>query len=312
MDWSLFAHFRTVAHLNHLGRAAEELGISQPTLSRTIRTLESRYQLPLFERRGRTVRLNDHGRALLPFVERALQNLEDADRAMRDRAAETNGKVTVGFVGTLGSRTIPTIVRAFRVSDPAVTVHLFQGAQPDLLERLRDGRLDIALTSAGAADATFAWQPLWDEELFVQVYAKHRFATRSELALDELHDEPLVALRTGTSLRAATDAFFAAAGVQPNIICEGQNGTTARGLVAAGLGIMLGPLLEDDRADGVVSIPVTPPRCMRPVGLSWLADRYLSLATQRFRDAVISARAQLGPARAVSLPATDLSHPPRA
>jgi DNA-binding transcriptional LysR family regulator len=298
-----------VARLNHLGRAAEELGISQPTLSRTIRTLESRYQSPLFERRGRTVRLNDNGRALLPFVERALQNVEDADRAMRDRGTEANAKVTVGFVGTLGSRTIPTIVRAFHVSDSAIGVHLFQGAQPDLLERLRDGRLDIALTSAGAADATFAWHPLWDEELFVQVYAKHRFVTRAALALDELKEEPLVALRTGTALRAATDAFFAEAGVEPNIVCEGQNGMTARGLVAAGLGIMLGPLLEDERADGVVSIPVTWPRCTRPVGLSWLEDRYLSLSTQRFRDAVIRARAQLRPA---SPPTADLSRPPQA
>jgi DNA-binding transcriptional LysR family regulator len=298
MDWSLFVHFRTVARLNHLGRAAEELGITQPTLSRTIRALEARYELPLFDRHGRTVRLNDNGRVLLEHVERALQGLEDADRAMRDRAATSAGGVAVGFIGTLGSRTIPAIARSFSATHPAVVLRLFQGAQPDLLERLSDGRLDIAFTSAGEGDAVFAWQHLWDEELFVHVYPAHRFAARADVQLEELRDEPLVALRSGTALRAITDTLLVDACVEPRVVCEGQNIVTVRGLVAAGLGIMLGPMLEDVPADRVVSVRVAKTRCVRPVGLSWLKGRYLSTAAQRFREAVSATSEQRPPLRA--------------
>jgi DNA-binding transcriptional LysR family regulator len=287
VDWSLFAHFRAVARHDHLGHAADELGVTQPTLSRSIRILERFYGLPLFERYGRTVRLNANGRELLKHVERALGGLDDAQSAMRDRLNESEGQVALGFYGTLGSRTIPQAISMFRDAFPNVAVRLVQGAQPDLLARLVEGQLDFAITSAGAPDEIFGWEFLRDEELFVQVYADHRFAERVTLDLSELRDERLVVLRNGTALRAITDKLFASVDVTPNIVCEGQNIVTARGLVAVGLGIMLGPVPEGNSLDGVVAIPVTNPHCARPIGLSWLKQRYQSSAARRFREAVI-------------------------
>src|SRR5665213_2936159 len=96
MDLEQLRQFQAVARLNHMGRAAEELDVSQPALSQTIKRLEERYGVSLFDRVGRTVQLNGTGRVLLAHVDRALAELDDGAKAMHDLSARGQQSIALG------------------------------------------------------------------------------------------------------------------------------------------------------------------------------------------------------------------------
>src|SRR5215813_15375912 len=95
MDLLQLHYFQTVARLEHVTRAAEELRVAQPALSKTIARLETELGVPLFDRRGRRVALNTCGRAFLRHVERLFMALEDGRQELADLASLTRGTVTV-------------------------------------------------------------------------------------------------------------------------------------------------------------------------------------------------------------------------
>ena len=292
MDISQFAYFAVAAKHEHFGRAADELGIAQPTLSRTITALEKHYGMPLFDRIGRTVQLNANGRILLGHAERALRALRDAEGELLARGAAQAATISLGFIGTLAIRVIPTLVQRFRQTATAADFRLLQSAPLQLFDRLRDGSIDCCFTFTIPDDPDIAWHPLWDEELFVHVPAGHRLARATSIALAEIAVEPFVGFERGTGMRAITDAFCAKAGFVPQTIFEGQTSVMLRGMIAAGMGVTLAPSMDGTRRDDVVQIRVRRPRCTHPIGISWMRDRYASPLVREFRGACIGGAAQ--------------------
>ena len=284
MDISQIVYFRAAARHGHFGRAADELGIAQPTLSRTIRALETHYGTTLFDRVGRTVRLNESGRILLSHAERALQALDDAENELRARNVAESRTISVGFIGTLAIRVVPTLVQSFRANAPEADFRLFQSSPKHLFERLRDGSIDCCFTFSVPTDAEIAWQPLWEQELFVHVPAHHRLAGKAKIDLAEIASEPFVGFERGTGMRAITDRLCAEAGFTPRMIFEGQTSVMLRGLIAAGMGGTLAPDMDGPRQDDVVLVAVRKPRCRQPIGISWLRERYASPLALRFRE----------------------------
>ena len=281
-----FTYFRAAARHGHLGRAAEELGIAQPTLSRSIKQLERRYGVLLFDRIGRTVRLNANGRTLLPLVEHALQTLDDVDRAMQDLSATAGRRISLGFIGTLGTRGVPALMDGFRSLEPAVDFRLTQAPPPLLFDLLRKGELDFCLGFAGEQQPDIAAEALWNEELFLHVPPNHRFAGRQDLDLAEAANEQFVCLKQGAGLRAINEELCAEAGFVPSIAFEGQTLVMLRGLVSVGFGVMLAPDTEGPADHDVARIRVRKPNCVRPIVLSRLRKRYLSQIALRFADFV--------------------------
>jgi DNA-binding transcriptional LysR family regulator len=281
-----FTYFRAAARLGHLGRAAEELGIAQPTLSRSIKQLERRYGVLLFDRIGRTVRLNANGRTLLPLVEQALQAIDDADRAMQDLSAVAGRRISVGFIGSLGTRGVPAFIDGFRSLEPAVDFQLRQAAPPILFDLLRKGELDFCFGFAGEPQPDILGETLWYEELFLHVPPNHRFVGRQDVDLAEAAGEQFVCLKPGAGLRAINEELCAEAGFAPQIAFEGQTLVMLRGLISVGFGIMLAPDTEGPADHDVARIRVRKPNCMRPIILSRLRKRYLSQIALRFADFV--------------------------
>ena len=114
------AQFAGVARHEHVTRAAGELLVPQSTLSRVIARLEADLGVALFARRGRTLSLTPAGRRFLESVEGALAVVEQAAEAVRSDADPATGKVAFGFLHTLGSETLPELIRTFRVDPPRV------------------------------------------------------------------------------------------------------------------------------------------------------------------------------------------------
>jgi DNA-binding transcriptional LysR family regulator len=278
--------FVAVAREEHMTRAAELLGIPQPTLSRSIARLESELGVPLFTRPGRSIRLTRHGRYLLESAERALLVLSAPLEHLTGEADPARGRVALGFLHTLGGEIVPRLVRDFRASHPAVRFALVQDGGQRLLARLRDGEIDLCLTSPLPSGPDVLSRGLAEQRIDLFVPAGHRLAgNRDGLPLAEAAAEDFIVMEPGYGLRAITDAMCHEAGFEPRIAFEGEEADTARGLVGAGLGVSLLPATASSLADpSVVPVRVTAPRAARTVGIAWPADRRLTGPAAAFRD----------------------------
>ncbi|MFE9658832.1 MULTISPECIES: LysR family transcriptional regulator [unclassified Streptomyces] len=264
------AYFAGVARTEHVTRAAQEMQVPQSTLSRAMVRLEQDLGVDLFARRGRTLALTPAGRTFLTSVERALDGIGRAAEEVRADTDPASGKVAFGFLHTLGTETVPGLIRAFRADHPRIRFSLVQNYGEAMLERLRAGELDLCLTSPVPDAPDLAARRLDEQRLRLVVPDDHRLAGRRRIRLAEAADETFVTLEEGYGLRRITDDLCAAAGFRPRVAFEGEEAETLRGLVQAGLGVALLPPPTVARP-GVVELTVTAPRAVREIGVAWLA-----------------------------------------
>ncbi|MCP9944844.1 LysR family transcriptional regulator [Streptomyces somaliensis] len=286
------AYFAAVARHEHVTRAARETGVPQSTLSRAVARLEADLGVTLFARKGRALSLTPAGRTFLAAVERALGEVERAAEAVRADVHPTAGRVAFGFLHTMGSETVPGLLRAFRVDHPRVRFTLVQNYGEAMLERLRAGELDLCLTSPVPDAPDLVARRLDEQRLRLVVPDDHRLAGRRRVRLAEAADEVFVTLEPGYGLRRITDDLCAEAGFRPRVAFEGEEAETLRGLVAAGLGVALLPPPAVPRP-GVVELTVTAPRAVREIGVAWQAGRPDTPPVAAFKKFLLSRRGRL-------------------
>ncbi|MDT9683184.1 LysR family transcriptional regulator [Streptomyces sp. TRM76323] len=286
------AYFAAVARHEHVTRAARETGVPQSTLSRAVARLEEDLGVTLFARKGRALSLTPAGRTFLLSVERALGEVERAAEAVRADVDPSAGRVAFGFLHTMGSETVPGLLRAFRVDHPKVRFTLVQNYGEAMIERLRAGELDLCLTSPVPDAPDLVARRLDEQRLRLVVPDDHRLAGRKRIRLAEAADEAFVTLEPGYGLRRITDDLCAEAGFRPRVAFEGEEAETLRGLVAAGLGVALLPPPAVPRP-GVVELTVTAPRAVREIGVAWQAGRPDTPPVAAFKKFLLSRRGRL-------------------
>ncbi|MFF4231289.1 LysR family transcriptional regulator [Streptomyces sp. NPDC001820] len=288
------AYFAGVARQEHVTRAAQVMGVPQSTLSRAIVRLEEDLGVTLFARKGRTVSLTPAGRTFLTSVERALAEVERAAESVQADADPEAGKVAFGFLHTMGSETVPGLIRAFRADHPRIRFTLVQNYGEAMIERLRAGDLDLCLTSPVPDAPDLVARRLDEQRLRLVVPDDHRLAGRKRIRLAEAADETFVTLEPGYGLRRITDDLCAEAGFTPRVAFEGEEAETLRGLVAAGLGVALLPPPAVARP-GVVELTVTAPRAVREIGVAWLDGHPDTAPVAEFKRFLLSRRGHLLP-----------------
>ena len=285
MDWEQLEYFRTAGRLQHVTRAAEQLGITQPALSRAIGRLERELGVPLFHHVGRSVRLTRPGEAFLARVERALAEIDAGRRELSDLQGEVRGTLALGFLRTLGEEYVPRLVRRFREAQPAVRFSFTQNNGAALEQLLLSGDLDCAMVAGPPRDPRLRWTRVFEQEIVLIVPRAHRLASRKTVRLADVADEPFISFKPGHAIREVTDELCAAAGFTPQIAFEGDESSGIAGFVAQGFGVALVP--ESRSSSGVVAVHLTG-RARRAMGLASVRDRYRSVAERAFAAFVIN------------------------
>jgi DNA-binding transcriptional LysR family regulator len=277
--------FRAVANLGGVTRAAVQLGVPQPAVSRTLAGLESDLGLPLFEREGRGVRLTAYGRAFLPYAEAALGSLEDGFRELNDLRAGTRGTIALGFLRTLAPQMVPKTVRSYRETHPHIDFTFHQARSVQLERQLIAGELHLCMTTLPQRD-DLAWQPMYEQKLSIIVPTAHPLAGRASVAFADLASEPFIAFFNGHATRVRLEELSSAAGFQPKIALECDEAGGIRGFVAAGFGIALA--IEPQFQSGIVTLPLSTPGASRTIGVAWRRRGYVPAAACAFRDALLA------------------------
>lgn len=273
-------NFLELARVPNMTHAADHLGITQPTLSRSLARLEKDIGTKLFDRNGRRLSLNAHGEVLVPHAARVVSELQDARAriaALRDAREEV---VSLSFVTSFGSWLVPPLIEEYREQAPGVRFILNGGAADNVLESVRDGGSDIGFISPRPETADVIWTELVQQPLALTVPVAHSLATAHRVGTEDLRDLDFVMFRPEFGLRQITDRFFKEIGLAPRISMEVTEMSTLRALVASGVGAAIMPV-GTAPLEGVTQIPLASP-VTRTAGMIVSANRGMTPAVARF------------------------------
>jgi len=240
MDLKQIRYFVRVAELGSLSRAAVELGVAQPTLSRKIRQLEVGLQQNLLIRTGRGVRVTDAGRVLMDHGRGILHQVERAQEDMFRVSEGLVGRVAIGLLPGLTNILTAPLVRSFYQTFPDATVSISEGLSVPMQEALIRGDLDVALLYNASPSPDIEVCPVIDQTLFF-VSSPKAGIEGSSLSLDSVADNPLVIPRRPNVIRMELEAQLAAIGRRPKIAVEVDTIPGLLDLVAEGMGSAILP-----------------------------------------------------------------------
>jgi LysR family transcriptional activator of glutamate synthase operon len=296
VDTDALRWFQQVADGVTVTEVADLERISQSGMSRALARLEREAGTPLLHRTGRTLHLTRAGATFKRHVDGLLHELDDGLAAVGQLLDPRTGTVAVAFQLSLGAWLVPALVARFRVENPEVRFELRQVRDELVVPALQDGTVDVELTTVHPTGTEVGWRPLLVEPLRLAVPSRRR-ATGAQ-RLGDYADVPFVTLRDTYDLRLRTEQLCAAAGFAPVIAFEGEDVTTVRGFVAAGLGVAVVPEphagVEADRS--VRYLPIADDGAYRELGVAWPVERRLLPAAERFRQFVLDSTRGLFPA----------------
>lgn len=276
MQFQQLTYFVAVAEARHFTRAAEEVHVSQPSLSQQIRALENELGAELFSRARGNITLTDAGEALLPLARRILADADTARHEVQELAQLRRGRVRLGATPSVCTGLLPEVLRAFHDLHPGIRLLLEEGGSHDLVRQLARGALDLALVvlPLPAASPALTTVELLQEDLVVVSSAQRARPGRGgRVRIADLEGEPLVMFRHGYDLRELTVAACRAEGFEPSFTVEGGEMDAVLGFVRAGLGIAVVPNMVAARAGADLrATPLARPGLRRTIALAHRSD----------------------------------------
>ncbi|MFD8999027.1 LysR family transcriptional regulator [Streptomyces abikoensis] len=289
MQLQQLRYFATVAEVRHFTRAAEALHVAQPSLSQQIRALERELGAELFHRARGNIALTDAGEALLPLARRILADTETAHREVQEVARLRRGRVRLGAPPSLCASLVPDVLRTYHARFPGIELHVDEGGSRDLVRRLADGGLDLALiiTPLGVGAPALETTELLREDLVVVSAPDGPAPTRrSRIRVAELRELPMVMFRSGYDLREITIAACRAEGFEPSFTVEGGEMDAVLGFVRAGLGLAVVPGMVAARS-GLRVTPFEGDRMRRTVAVAHRKDTPPPRAARELRRVLL-------------------------
>lgn len=281
------AALQAVAEEGSFGRAAERLGYTQSAVSQQIQALERIVDQRLVERPGgpRRVSLTEAGELLLRHAAGIVARLQAAQADLAAFAEGSAGTLRVGTYQSVGARVLPRLLREFTEAWPSVSVQLTEWSDDGhLLSLVERGELDFSFVMLPVEEGPFEPVELMLDPHVLVVQADSELARRPKPpSLREVAGMPLIGNRLCRSVHQV-ETRLRDAGVEPQIVFRSDDNGTIQGLVAAGVGVALVPLLTVDtghEGTAVLGLADVPPR---RIGIAWHRDRYRSPAALAFVD----------------------------
>lgn len=277
MEYNQIRCFLKVAELEHVSHAAEELGISQPNLSKTIRVLEQELGCKLFDRDGRGIRLNEDGKSFWRHAKNSVQELEAGVQELQNRSREQTELVLSILSGYL---LLPQFFQSIQERMPKMKIRIVR-------EGLRQASpsWDLMIYSSSSMPKEENEILLYKEELYLQVSRKHPLAQHDAVNLKEIAPEPIIVIDSAGTIGDVVDDYCRQAGFAPNIIMNMDNGQLTRELVALNLGVSFSSELGKNMP-GTKTLKIRRPTCFRYLILKWRHDsRTVREAVEIMREA---------------------------
>ena len=230
-----------IAKHQNFTRAAEELCLSQPSLSQQITKLEEELGVKLFERNTRNVALTSAGQTFIEHAKRILSEIEQIHRSMQEHAGLLKGKFIIGVTPVVGKLKLSSLITSFQRNHPGLDIQIVEGGSCVLFEQLCAAKIDVALLTPPLNQDTSMvdFYTLIQDELVLVVHSSHRLAGNKVINLAETAGEKFIFPNSTTGAYSIMMQACQKAGFKPQEICECSQVETVIDLVRDQVGIAL-------------------------------------------------------------------------
>ena len=287
MNLFYLRYFVTLARVKHYTRAAEQLCITQPSLSHAISQLENELGVPLFEKSGRNTTLTRFGEEFLVCAEHTLSTLDAGVSSIR-KSARGEVLIRLGFLRTLGVEFIPRLAAGFLKKNAELDIHFtfHTGVTQHLLEGLAARKYDLIFCSEPLEKENLTVIPIQKQDLVLITPKDHPLASRNDIDLEETLLYPHIFFDKSSGIRNVVDRMFSQIGRQPEIAYETEEDQVIAGLVAQKFGIALVPYMDLLLKLDVKILSIRSPSCERAIFMINDNRIYMPPAVKRFREFV--------------------------
>ena len=274
VNLELYRVFYTVAKCGSLTKAAEELYISQPAVSQSVKQLENQLGITLFNRTHRGMELSAQGGKLIfPEVERALGLLYEAENRIAEMKTSATGVIRIGASETIFKYFLADKIVDFHERFPAVKIELMEDFTPDTIEKLKANKCDVAFVNLPievSAELTLRGNCMRLNDIFIAGNKFEELEDKPTMSLSKLKKYPLILMDKNTVARRSLDNFLGAHGVELQPSIEVGSWDLMKRLVARGMGIGVIPKEYASRQLGegeVFEVKTDPALPARSVGM---------------------------------------------
>ena len=229
--------FLAVVHTGSVTGAADQLVVTQPSVSAAVSALSAEVGIALTERDGRSVRLTPAGQAFAPYAADVVGLLEQGSLAAREAADAATREVRIAAVTTAAEHIVPPLLEAFSERHPDVAVSLDVGNRERVFERLRSHRSDLAFGGRPPREG-IEGERFQDNPVAIIAAPSDPLAGRTSVPIAALEGRPWLLREEGSGTRTMTEEFLSINGLDPAVLTLGSNGAIKQG-ARAGLGLAL-------------------------------------------------------------------------
>jgi DNA-binding transcriptional LysR family regulator len=285
MEFYQLVYFRKVAETKSISRAAEELFVTQPAVSKQIKAIEEELGVLLFDRLGKKVHLTRTGEALYGHAVKILQSVDEAKAAVKGISGECSGELVIGTSDHISLHRLPDILKSYIAAHPKVDLKLRCHRSETILELVRKNLVDLGVITLPKAAGNIVSTTIWKDPMSLVFPTAHPLASMKDIRLRDAAGYGLILPEPGTTTRNTIDEAFAKKRLVPAVAMEVVYIETIKGLVKAGLGISILPdkaVEEETKGGMLMKAPIKDARISRDLGVVYLRDKYLSRPAAEF------------------------------
>ena len=282
MEIRQLEYFREVCRHENITRACEVLHISQPSVTVSIKRLESELGVELFHRINKRLSLTEEGRQMLNQAERILSLIDDTKNMMLDFHDEPQGLLRIGITPMMSVLFTSNLAK-FQRNYPRVEIEVIEEGSLSISALIEKGELDLGVIISKNLPSCLAHQPICRGNIVACLPKTHRFADKKEVSLIELKKDPFILFHEDTYTRQLIMNECTKLNFTPKVVFSSSQIDTVEGLVKESMGVSFFFSDLAKRLDSVAIIPLAE-RLELEAGAVWNSEKYLSSAAKKLID----------------------------
>jgi DNA-binding transcriptional LysR family regulator len=279
--------FKTVAELKSFTRAAEDLYMTQPAISKNIKQIEDFYGVNLFYRIGNHIELTEAGNKLLQFANDILKLADEAKEALNKEKIHSGEQIVLSTGSTVGVYILPRVLKRFIRKFPNIHFTIEISNAENILNKFMDGSIDIGIIGALVHRTNLKYMPFISEQLKLIVANHHPWADKEKVSASDLKNQPFFLRERGSGLRYVVEERLRKAGIELKNVTVMPNNEAIVKLVEAGLGVSIVSeyaIAEDLELNRVKTVEIAGIDLERPFYLLYREEKTSSESFSKFID----------------------------
>lgn len=290
VDIRQLEYFVAVAEQESFTKAAANVHLSQPALSKIVKNLEEELKVELFDRSTRKLKLTDAGEIVYQEALKLTASLTDLTLRLDNLMNSPTGTIRIGIPPLIGTLFFPSIARSFHNQYPKISLELVEFGAKKLVEFVEEEKVDIAIIVLPVNNPKFEVYPFIQEEFAFFCAKTHKFANRTSLSLKELSEEKFILFSEQFTLHDRIIWECVNAGFTPSVPYESSQWDLISELVAEKFGIAILPqsIYSKMNHDKITMVPLVNPTPLWELGFAVKKNSYISFANRKLIDFLVS------------------------